>query len=264
VAVELEPGGARRRVRMLPADGRDQTLRAAEAGGWRAFEPPLPEVLWACCRRWPGLMVDAGANSGYYALLALAAHRRNRAVCFEPDARVAPLLRGNMAVNGWRRRGQVRAEALSDHVGQGELYLPFDNHGLVETSSSLERGFKARHGGVRMVALTTLDAALGPSARPSMIKIDVEGHEGRVLAGARAVLARARPLIAVELLMEAEFDFLNELFRAQGYGSVRLHAEGLTAEPELAFDMAAWNHLLIPDEKRSQFEALMRSRGLLG
>jgi hypothetical protein len=48
------------------------------------------------------------------------------------------------------------------------------------------------------VPVTTLDVALSASKPLALIKIDVEGHEASVLAGAGAVLAHAVPLI-VEL-----------------------------------------------------------------
>jgi hypothetical protein len=72
ISVPLPPGGGQEGFRMLWVDDRDQTAQFVKAGGWAAFEPPLPEVLLGLMRRRPGLMIDAGANTGFYGLLAAA------------------------------------------------------------------------------------------------------------------------------------------------------------------------------------------------
>jgi hypothetical protein len=58
------------------------------------------------------------------------------------------------------------------------------------------------------VPLRSLDslAAERDLARPDLIKIDVEGHERRVLDGAAAILDRHRPVLVIETGHEAEGD----------------------------------------------------------
>lgn len=51
----------------------------------------------------------------------------------------------------------------------------------------------------RLVAATTVDALAKQHGDPDLIKIDVEGHELRVIQGATRTLERARPGLFVEV-----------------------------------------------------------------
>lgn len=149
-------------------------------------------------------LFDIGANIGSYALLA--AHAAGaRVVAFEPHPKTAGYLERNIAHNRLGEQIAVRRVALSDHEGSGALTDTLDtmNH-LVEPSRS----------GSRTVALQTLDheAAL---LRPTMLKIDVEGHEEMVLAGGAAALADPG-LLAVEI--ETVTPAIDQRLRAAGFG----------------------------------------------
>lgn len=173
-----------------------------------------------------------------------------------------PLLRANVRANGWSRRAQVRAAALSDRRGEAPLYLPTDEHGLVETSSSLEPEFRDVHMGAPTVAMTTLDAELSDGSEPTLIKIDVEGHEAHLLAGAQETIGRARPIVAVEILHTADPRPWSALLLREGYCAFALRADHAQAEMEVRFDPSAWNHLIAPREKASALEQIFRSRQL--
>jgi hypothetical protein len=82
------------------------------------------------------------------------------------------------------------------------------------------------------VPAVTLDALRDELARVDFIKIDAQGAEGRILAGARALLARDRPVVLFELWpggMAAAGSSPSELFSLLdelGYRSVRLSVKG--------------------------------------
>jgi FkbM family methyltransferase len=172
---------------------------------------------------------------------------------------VLPLLQGNLRINRFEGRAEVRTEALSDRQGEADLYLPVDDHGLVETSSSLEREFRATHDGAVTVPVTTLDAALLHSPPLAVLKIDVEGHEAAVLSGAGAMIEEHRPVVALELLSGADFAGVNALLSHSRYRAVRLRTDAAVREEVVEYDPLAWNHMLVPEEKWSEFEALLRA-----
>jgi len=138
-----------------------------------------------------GTFVDVGANNGVYSYAALRSFGQVVAVEAHPD--LTGLL-GRIV----GRRGVVLPLALSDAAGEATLWVP--RHGRIDvtTRSSLDEqanpGFALRP---VQVAVTTLDALA--IERPAVIKIDVEGHEFRVLSGAAQTLERHKPVCIVEV-----------------------------------------------------------------
>jgi hypothetical protein len=109
------------RFRMLACDARDQVACTAAALGWRQFEQPMPSVVCALLRTAePGIVVDVGANTGFYSLLALAVSSRTRVVAYEPLSSVRTILRKNLALNavGLKAgsRAKISGRALMDAV----------------------------------------------------------------------------------------------------------------------------------------------------
>ncbi|MFG1239295.1 FkbM family methyltransferase [Xanthobacter autotrophicus DSM 597] len=134
--------------------------------------------------------VDIGANKGVYSMYAVSFFRKVIAFEANPDL-AAPLAK----ILG--DKGEVRAVALSDNEGSGKLWIPFSGKREINSRSSLEaeanEGFEQR--GIE-VPLTTLDRfSLDDVA---VVKIDVEGHEFRVLQGAIYTLSRNRPIVLLE------------------------------------------------------------------
>ncbi|MCV7278612.1 FkbM family methyltransferase [Mycolicibacterium flavescens] len=134
--------------------------------------------------------LDVGANSGVYSFFALGRFRRVIAVEAHPDL-----------IGGLRRiitgENQVLPVALSDDVGSTTLHVPVRRGRAVTTRCSLQPdanpGFALR---TMTVPTTTVDH-LGLD-RLALIKIDVEGHELRVLHGAAQTLATTKPVCIVE------------------------------------------------------------------
>lgn len=240
---------------------RDLVVGQINLNGWQAFERPLPDFLYKVARASPGLVVDAGANTGFYSLLAASACSSNRVLAFEPVPVVADILHANIRQNGLEQRVRVISCALSSSSGRLDLYMPTQEHGLVETSASLEPDFKDVHSATSPVLVRTLDRAvlrLAPFARHlSLIKIDVEGHEASVLAGARWTVLRYRPIIFIEILPKSDIDYLNRFLRRRRYRDVRLYADRAALSGEhAAYDNASWNHAFVPQERVAWFLSL--------
>jgi FkbM family methyltransferase len=140
-----------------------------------------------------GIAVDAGANVGFfaYALATIA----DRVLAFEPNPDYALFARWML-----RGRAEVREVALSDTSGHGTLYVPLSDKGaLLHLAGSLKRTHSQfRNIKTYDVEVRTLDE-LG-LAHVRFLKADVEGCEREVLDGARATIARDRPIILLELL----------------------------------------------------------------
>jgi FkbM family methyltransferase len=136
------------------------------------------------------LAVDVGANVGYLTnVMATRAGRTGRVVAFEPHPTVFEILERNARRWDADARGaaiEARRFALSNRAGIGHL----QSEGSAEAHmglSSLRAAGESRASNEFEVELARLDDLFvdGP---PKLLKIDVEGHEHKVLEGAQTML----------------------------------------------------------------------------
>jgi len=152
-------------------------------------------VLDACLRALrPGdVFYDVGANAGIVAVdVARTFGDAVTVHAFEPQPTLARSLTVSIALNAFTR-AQVHRLLLGDTSGETDLYVA--DHGVHSSLVSREAG--AIRLSCRMETIDGLVAA-GTVPPPSVIKMDVEGAELRVLQGARKTLRVAPPVIVFE------------------------------------------------------------------
>jgi len=140
-----------------------------------------------------GVALDIGANQGIfaYALSQIA----ERVIAVEPNPDYAFFAR-------WMLRGRVEVLelAFSNEPGNATFYVPISDQGMVlHFAGSLKRTH-SQFSNIKThnVEVRRLDDFGFMDVR--FIKADVEGSELEVLDGARATIARDRPVILLELL----------------------------------------------------------------
>ena len=155
------------------------------------YEPDVTEIV----RRYlqPGeSFVDVGASFGYFSALAgNIVGSAGSVVAVEPGPQNQSLLLLNLLANGVST-GEVHQVALSDAAG---IYR-YGRSGANGTISVFD-GDPESLGTYDLVRAMTFDSLIG-ERQVDMIKIDVEGAEGRVLRGAEATLLRCGPTIVFE------------------------------------------------------------------
>jgi FkbM family methyltransferase len=159
------------------------------------YEAHLVPIFERFCR--PGMtVVDVGANLGLYTLLASKlVGPSGRVVAIEPSSENCRLILLSVDANQ-AQNVELLPLALDRGRGWSNLSGHFgSNGGLVSGDlSSLTSGWS------EIVPTFALDDLVeGPV---DFLKIDVEGAEGRVVAGARRLLERSRPVVATELSLE--------------------------------------------------------------
>lgn len=154
-----------------------------------------PRISWVCRRvlRPGDTVVDVGANYGVVSLLAADLVGGTGSVhAFEPQPLVVGMLRRSSERNGFDQL-HVHDIALSDEDAELELRVPHGNLGGASLSRVSGSGSSitvtVRHSG------TVLDELGLSSIR--MMKIDIEGHEGRFLRGAGDFLESCPPEVIV-------------------------------------------------------------------
>ena len=141
------------------------------------------------------VLLEVGANFGVYSLPGVAEFGFGRAVAYEPDPASFALLEHNIDRNALGDRVVAHHAALSAQPGELTLSLGTGNAGdnrIVEDHDAL------RGRTVRVPARTFDDeVAAGriPLADLGLVWLDVQGHEGEVLAGARRLLDSNVPIV---------------------------------------------------------------------
>lgn len=167
-----------------------------------------------------GVAIDVGANLGEWALpLARRVGPSGRVLAIEPAPRAATALDRTLVANALSQAEVIRC-AVGDHDGTVEFAVPIVTSVRVDTGTARIGPVVAGHEALK-VALRSLDslAAERRLDRLDLVKIDVEGHERRVLDGAETSLARFLPVLVLETGHEAEGDrrAIHNRLRGLGY-----------------------------------------------
>ncbi|MBY0429748.1 MAG: FkbM family methyltransferase [Rhodospirillales bacterium] len=150
-----------------------------------------------------GTIVDVGANVGNHALYFARHLRPACLIPVEPNPAAVTRLKENLSLNGL----SVDERGFGVGVGQsvGRVGLALHEHGDLVVG---------RLSGTGEVPVLPLDDLL--DRRVDFLKIDVEGMEMEVLAGARRILTEDRPLVLIEV-QEAGFEAFHAFCREAGY-----------------------------------------------
>ncbi len=226
VTVALPSGG----IVLLPA--RSDMGRVVLGSG--AFEPA--ELRAAISYAGVGsTVIDVGANVGLFTVaLSRAVGPSGHVIAFEPIQSTVGALQENVARNHLANVHVIVAAAveqdggvdfnLSDDAALHSLGRPIEGHPIL---------------GSTRVAGRSLDSVWQDFGRPqvSLLKIDAEGAESRVLAGAVAIVEACSPVILVEANGQPQLDtFIEKLPRTY------LERPAKQFEP--------WNHILAPPTER--------------
>lgn len=189
-------------------------FRASVVGGW---EPAAQR--WMARHVSPGgVAYDIGANIGIHTLLlSRLVGRQGQVYAFEPVPALYDRLCENVRLNPGLPAARPVLLALGDRSGTSAFY----------TGHHVAAGHLAasgpEDGDCIVVPTTKLDEFVygDHHAPPGFIKIDVEGAEGSVLAGAEQVLSYARPIVMVDLHSPAQDRAVGDSLTRAGYVAYR-------------------------------------------
>lgn len=161
---------------------------------------------------------DVGANLGLFTLMAAGlAGPTGQIVAVEADAWLVETVRRSVRRNHGLAPVSVVAAAAADVSGISRFEIARTSR----ATSHLAGGSSSQTGGIRetqYVPTLTLDCLLEHFTPPSVVKIDVERSEARVLRGAELILRQARPVLLVEVGSEVA----NEVADILGAADYRL------------------------------------------
>lgn len=150
-------------------------------------------VLAHSANQHPVICFDVGANEGEWSSNFLEAARKTtnsvRLYCFEPSSFTFSKLKQNLSKYG--EEVKLENSALSNHSGSENLFIAGDGLGINSLhKNTLLTGIQ----GVETISVNTLDDFC--SARNiteiSLLKIDAEGHDLKILEGSKKMIANGK------------------------------------------------------------------------
>jgi FkbM family methyltransferase len=147
-----------------------------------------------------GWFFDVGSNVGLYTWEVRKVCPLRKVLAFEPDPENIKLLEKTLSGANFQNV-EIHNCALSKEVSE----VPFYQDNLTSATGCvagkdkpwIQQYLNSSANEIR-VKTKTLDSVVLKDKTPSLIKIDVEGHEVEVLQGGRNTLSEAKPLMIIE------------------------------------------------------------------
>jgi FkbM family methyltransferase len=169
---------------------------------------------------------DIGANRGFYTFLATDLCKETHS--FEPMKKLAEVIEKNIRPDDHMT---VNAVALSDKEGVADFYTT-ESSGTNTIDESVADLVSRMHHDVLKISVptTTLDHYVENHTKPTMLKIDAEGAEERIIVGGQQFFTTNSPIIAMEIWgkenrWELSMSAASKLIE-MGYKSYQLDNEG--------------------------------------
>jgi FkbM family methyltransferase len=165
------------------------------------------------------VVIDVGANIGYYSLLmASKVGPTGKVYAFEPDPSNRSILKKNVEANGLSNLIYIYDFAVYSREGESELYLSDENKGDHWLSFDCDKNKPRKK---ITVKTTTLDLFWKSINCPlvNLIKIDTQGSEPYIIHGGETLIQSCRPDLFFEYwpyayqLLGANFTGMKQFLR---------------------------------------------------
>ena len=166
---------------------------------------PISLDVWKKACKFSNVIIDIGANSGLFSLIAKSVNPKSKVYAFEPLEEFQSLIKQNIELNHYDIK--VIKNAVSNVAGLAEFYVPQQNQGNIY-SSTLSIEHYQQHQDTKPIILqvnvTTLDDFVENNniENIDLIKIDAEGHDLNILKGFINSLSYMQPDFLIEIQNE--------------------------------------------------------------
>lgn len=171
-------------------------------------------MLWSEFTKIEGIVLDIGAHTGIYSLIANCSINRGAVFSFEP-----------YYMNFARLNLNLRANSISTQnafmlaVGSKNEKLPFSvdpNTDYLTSGGKLGKFTKKK---IMPVQTIKIDDFLDNEAQThvKVIKIDVEGHEFQCLKGMEMTLSKSKPIVFFECISKTNMKLIEKFLKKMNY-----------------------------------------------
>ena len=234
--------------RSLPAQVGGAQIYVSGSAGLKYWFRPMKSVDPVLCRlatefiQSGHVVWDVGANIGLFSFSAAhLAGPSGQVFAFEADLWLAQLLRRSIAIQP-SRSGSVRVIPVA--VANACDLRVFNIASRSRAANFLAGYGSTQTGGIaeqQTVIAVSIDWLAARLPLPDVLKIDVEGAELEVLAGASDLLERKGPVIICEVCAERSQE-VTALLRRLGY---RIYDGDAQRAERLQLNAAPWNTVAI-------------------
>ncbi|WP_145285675.1 FkbM family methyltransferase [Pirellulimonas nuda] len=188
----------------------------------QSFDPEVSEILSRSTRE-DDVFWDIGANAGTTSYQMLRSNPRLHVVAIEPQSALADVLGKNLRRLA-KSQTEVHRVGISDQGGKLSLMIPKGNRGRARFDC---QGVKERSGAdewsaevVEVITASELLKRTKLKKWPSLIKIDVEGHEPQVIRSLIPAFASKIPRLVVfehTKGWNSDFEEMRVVLKSHGY-----------------------------------------------
>jgi len=204
--------------------------------------------LWIKLCKDAGVILDVGANTGAYALIAKTINNNARVIAFEPLDFIWQMLQNNAQLNNLNI--ESIPVALSNYDGKGEVYMESEEHlyavtvnkNLTNNQTSIIK---------KEIVTKRLSTIINELSIPfiDIMKIDVETHEPEVLAGMNEYLVKWKPTLLIEILSNEVAEKVEKIVHGLGYLFYNINENGGIRKVDKLEKSDYYNYLFCSPEK---------------
>ena len=221
--------------------------------------------IWAELSKNCSIIIDIGANTGIYSLIAQNNNPQAKIIAIEPVDINFMVLSQNIKQNLF----PIYTEkiALSDKEGIAKMYMLKDR---LNYMTSVNEDRYALHPEIRgNMEVVEIEVPIFPYSyihnkhklnNLNLIKIDVEGHELKVIKSMLTYLKKYKPLILIEIIGDENGKALDEIFKKIGYCYISIDEVGKSVVVDKLWDNDHHN-FLIYNKSTIQY---LQSKNLVG
>ena len=223
---------------------------------WNGIEQGWEKVslnIWIHFVSLSSVIIDIGANSGIYSLIAGSVNKNAEIHAFEPVSRTNVLLTRNIELNQFSNIHHHEM-AVSNETGES-IFYDFDTDSQYSASLNEQMLQDETNRIEYKVQVVRLDEFYPIKHKKiDLIKIDVEMHEFEVLLGMGNLIERNRPIILIEILTDSIGAKIENLFSGLSYLYFNIDELNIPNENKHLVKSNHYNYLLLPIEKLEEYK----------
>lgn len=212
-------------------------------------------ALWLKLCGQSSVVVDIGANTGIFSLIAKAVNPKTSVYAFEPVKRVFEKLEANIKLNNYDII--LLEKAVSDYDGYATIYdQPTEHIYSVTVNKNLaDLDIKVIETTIETI---TLDSFIESNKieRIDLLKIDVETHEPEVIKGFSKYLMAFKPAILIEILNDEVGSQIQKAVEGLGYLYFNIDERGPIRRVDRILKSDYYNFLLCSEQTARDLELI--------